>query len=822
MSTLGCVFFGLKDDWRKLSPVFITVCLLALTPSAQALTISNLQAKVIKTTSVVIYWETDEPAYGQVTYGPNSGLENQTALERLSYWHEVELTGLTENQTCSYRVLAQERKGERIYSQTLNFRTLTQAEEDALVAEARADHGLPKTYYVSPSGSDDNDGLTAGTAFITIQKAADTVDAGDTCIVLAGIYREQIDVFGRSGIPTHRIRFMGEGWPEVHSNTTSGYVFGLRRNYISIEGFKLYGDGPAYGIKLGVGGSGASNAQHWEIVNNMIYTDDPDGLGGHAIFASVQNLGKTVTNVAAGIIRGNTIVADGGAIVRAGLGPKLLNLKIENNLCMGAAVGDDGGGTMDYAIGFYSLTGKFVDICGNTLAQSGWTGMKIQCEKAAIGQNVFSRRLCHNFIDGYGPSDIFFYGNTVRDMDATYCTRIGDGWSCSSNLIYNSGSAEDQRITVVDTTIDSAVGRAITLGGSMHDYYGENIVIRNFNGRPFQIGTPENPTYPNEVYSSRNILFKNIRIESSTGYSAVEFISLGTCTSSDHKDYAAYVPDNVTFINPYICDGFDYSWHLATNVAYEENYHFDGTVFAMNPNKTDAIFTKAASGTHNGRIIFYYYADVQVVDKNLIPVGDAKVTFACNASSVYAKNLTPLTRPFAGETQDIRFVLTGQDGHTALPSNESATAAIAGFMRTRTQTTPCLWTITAEKNGVTASVTVRPDSSWYRLDPETPVQTTVITLPVDIAQTYFDKLTVYPNPCIRGVSGSKIRFSPLPVNATLRIYQPSGSLVQTFRHEEKAYDVGESWDVSKVAAGVYLYSITYPGGRKSGKVSVVK
>ena len=57
------------------------------------------------------------------------------------------------------------------------------------------------TYFVRKTGLDSNDGLTKGAAFLTIDKAANTVAAADTVYVGAGVYRELviIDVEGTSG-----------------------------------------------------------------------------------------------------------------------------------------------------------------------------------------------------------------------------------------------------------------------------------------------------------------------------------------------------------------------------------------------------------------------------------------------------------------------------------------------------------------------------------------------------------------------------------------------------------------------------------------------
>src|SRR5260221_10851171 len=53
--------------------------------------------------------------------------------------------------------------------------------------------GPAGTYYISPSGSDTASGSSAA-PWRTIQKAADTLNAGDTAIVAAGNYRERVSI----------------------------------------------------------------------------------------------------------------------------------------------------------------------------------------------------------------------------------------------------------------------------------------------------------------------------------------------------------------------------------------------------------------------------------------------------------------------------------------------------------------------------------------------------------------------------------------------------------------------------------------------------
>jgi hypothetical protein len=84
----------------------------------------------------------------------------------------------------------------KIYFQTLSHRAVL-----CLILASLAVAGWPsaarsaeaaKSYYVSNSGSDSNDGLSLSTPFRTIQRCAELAAAGDTCLIRGGIYRETI------------------------------------------------------------------------------------------------------------------------------------------------------------------------------------------------------------------------------------------------------------------------------------------------------------------------------------------------------------------------------------------------------------------------------------------------------------------------------------------------------------------------------------------------------------------------------------------------------------------------------------------------------
>lgn len=99
------------------------------------------------------------------------------------------------------------------------------------------------TYYVRTAGSDENDGLSPAAAFLTIDKAANTVAAGDVVYVGSGVYRELVtmDTSGTSGSVISFIgdvtgRYTGDAGLVIISAHDSPYepctrVFALDLNY---------------------------------------------------------------------------------------------------------------------------------------------------------------------------------------------------------------------------------------------------------------------------------------------------------------------------------------------------------------------------------------------------------------------------------------------------------------------------------------------------------------------------------------------------------------------------------------------------------------
>ncbi|AUB44147.1 Ca2+-binding protein, RTX toxin-related (plasmid) [Nostoc flagelliforme CCNUN1] len=107
-----------------------------------------------------------------------------------------------------------------------------------------------KRYYVSGTGSDDNDGLNQGEAFRTLKKAADLVNAGDTVYVMNGTYTNIqagsdilsiSDKHGTANAPITFTAYSGHT-PVLKARINNWNAISIRgSSYVVIEGLTLVG-----------------------------------------------------------------------------------------------------------------------------------------------------------------------------------------------------------------------------------------------------------------------------------------------------------------------------------------------------------------------------------------------------------------------------------------------------------------------------------------------------------------------------------------------------------------------------------------------------
>ena len=188
------------------------------------------------------------------------------------------------------------------------------------------------TYYVSPNGSNSNQGTSQTSAWATIQHAADVMRPGDTAIVLAGIYNERVSV-SRSGQNGRPITFQA-----MAGTTATMQGFQMNANYIQVLGFDITNnnqtDETAWGIYL-IGS------------NNTVSDNNIHDLCAEGIYVS-GNGNPNSTSTANNIISHNSFIRDemaGGQI------------EGQNNLVAYNTVS----GTLQYPPNCYSRDGADAD-----------------------------------------------------------------------------------------------------------------------------------------------------------------------------------------------------------------------------------------------------------------------------------------------------------------------------------------------------------------------------------------------------------------------------------------------------------------------------
>lgn len=153
------------------------------------------------------------------------------------------------------------------------------------------------TYYVNATGGDDSRNTTQAqvisTPWLTIQKCADNTVAGDTCVVAAGTYDEQVTE-STDGTAGKYITYVSSTHSNPLANPAGGAIcrgFNLNhRDYIKIIGFQITHVNTTYsfGIDIQLG-------QHNQILHNYIHHTYGPGI-------DVSNTGTDYN-----IIRGNTV-----------------------------------------------------------------------------------------------------------------------------------------------------------------------------------------------------------------------------------------------------------------------------------------------------------------------------------------------------------------------------------------------------------------------------------------------------------------------------------------------------------------------------------
>jgi parallel beta-helix repeat protein len=180
---------------------------------------------------------------------------------------------------------------------------------------------LGHTYYVSPSGNDSNNGLSTATAFLTLQQAANTTQAGDVVYALTGTYKGAtvtstvmgINTPGTAAAPIAYRAYPGNT-PTLSFSSFTGIGFGSTAAYIEVNGFTVNGNNQNVTLAQASTADAIANPGNYPQFNgNCIFADGRTSTSKPNHLSILNNV---VSNCGAGIglngvdyitISGNTV-----------------------------------------------------------------------------------------------------------------------------------------------------------------------------------------------------------------------------------------------------------------------------------------------------------------------------------------------------------------------------------------------------------------------------------------------------------------------------------------------------------------------------------
>ena len=282
--------------------------------------------------------------------------------------------------------------------------------------ELVVDTYAPITYYVDrnhPQASDGNPG-TESLPWRTIQKAANTVRAGDTVIVKPGTYNERITFAnGTRGAPGQVITFKSQPRRSV---TLWGF-YTKYAHYLRIEGFNITTDSSLTGWteQNGV----FIDSDHVEGVDNYLYDLKGTAISGTSVGAIIAQ--NRIYHSQAGIgISGSDWLVEGNEVER---------------------LFDLGGGDCDYSRFFgdnHIIRGNFFH--GTLFNEIG--NAHVDCFQTFDNNGEFAHHVtfdgnvCYDFHQGF-MGEAAYYGNISDLVFRNNVFAHGGAWGMSVHQIHN-------------------------------------------------------------------------------------------------------------------------------------------------------------------------------------------------------------------------------------------------------------------------------------------------------------------------------------------------------------------------------------------------
>jgi hypothetical protein len=370
-------------------------------------------------------------------------------------------------------------------SKLMTLKRMQQLIPALILASAFAATGASAAdYYVTPSGSDSNPG-TSASPWGTLQKAANSVQAGDVVNVAAGTYAGfQVTADGTASNP---IVFRASGTVLVNqANSSTPDNINLEgASYVTIEGFTVE-DAPRIGIR-------AVQATGVVIRGNVVRRSGLSGIlsgwtpsiliENNIVSGSIQEHGIYVSNSNTPndnpIVRGNECFGNG-----------------ENGVQFNGDCWEGGDGIIEGAL-----------IENNIIHDNNWKGFSIISVQASIFQNnliydngVTAGAAGLHLTDQVGPacgkpsSNNLIVNNTIVEPRIA-CIRMTDG--ATGNVIFNNICTQPNSARLI---VDEVGGNFIDAASNLDQTSTSGLFV-NVNGKDFHLASASSaidagiPTY---------------------------------------------------------------------------------------------------------------------------------------------------------------------------------------------------------------------------------------------------------------------------------------------------------------------------------------
>lgn len=330
------------------------------------------------------------------------------------------------------------------------------------VAQAAGD-----TYYVSPSGNDNNPG-TSASPWKTLTKAGNAAQAGDTVIFKDGSYPGVLRP-ANSGTSANPITFRAQNRRDAKliGNAGDSYHHAIDiegKDWIRVEGFHIQPQNPEFGRWINITSSNGSSSgnRSAHVTISDVLMQDAFGLGGGG-----TGIPLVIEYTDYMTLKDSTIREFSGGDMAHVLHSK--RLLIEGN-----AIGEAGHSPMAFSPLSNFGSNQFVIVRGNVFFAGQGRPFEFFGDKDVVFEDNLVTNGYHGRMSAGPDAKLMLNGGIVR------YNRFVRNWGSPVNIEYYNPGANAQNVRIYNNVFDDNYQQALRISNVVSDYiFKNNVFSRN-------------------------------------------------------------------------------------------------------------------------------------------------------------------------------------------------------------------------------------------------------------------------------------------------------------------------------------------------------